>query len=74
MTDLLALLCVVYSCVFVTFPYGVPGQVWYLIVSIPDLCLLPFFDVDGIISYIGTYQSLFGSSPLAVAAVSTLPT
>ena len=24
---------------FVTFPYGVLGQVWYLIVSIPDLCL-----------------------------------
>ena len=23
---------------FVTFPYGVLGQVWYLIVSIPDLC------------------------------------
>ena len=30
------------SCVFVTFPYGVPGQVWYLIVSILDLCLLYF--------------------------------
>ena len=22
--------------VFVTFPYGVLGQVWYLVVSIPD--------------------------------------
>ena len=32
--DLLALLCVMFSCVFVTFPYGVLGQVWYLIVSI----------------------------------------
>ena len=41
--DLLALLCVMFSCVFVTFPYGVLGQVWYLIVSIPDICLLPFF-------------------------------
>ena len=30
--DLLALLCVVFSCLFVTFPYGVPGQLWYLIV------------------------------------------
>ena len=58
-TDLLALLHVVFSCVFasspakvtiaqplvgqdgvfVTFPYGVPGKVWYLIVSIPNLCL-----------------------------------
>ena len=28
---------------FVTFPYGILGQVWYLIVSIPDLCLLPYF-------------------------------
>ena len=33
------LLFVVFSCVFVTVPYGVPGQVWYLIVLIPDFCL-----------------------------------
>ena len=37
--DLLALLC----CVFVTFPYGVPGQVWYSVVSFPDLCLPLYF-------------------------------
>ena len=37
--DPLALLCVVFSCIFVTFPIGGPGQVWYLIVPIPDLCL-----------------------------------
>ena len=36
--DLLALLYVLFYCVFVTFPCGVLGQVWYLIVSIPDLC------------------------------------
>ena len=36
-------MCVIFSRVFVTFPYGVPGQVWYLIVSIPDLCLLLYF-------------------------------
>ena len=36
--DLLALLCVIFLC-FVTFPYGVPRQVSYLIVSIPYLCL-----------------------------------
>ena len=35
--DLLSLVCVVFSCVFVTFPYGVLDQVWYLIVLIPDL-------------------------------------
>ena len=28
---------VTFNCVFVTFPYGILGQVWYLIVSIPDL-------------------------------------
>ena len=42
--DLLALLYVMFSCVFVTFPYGVLGQVCYLIVSIPDFCHLPFFE------------------------------
>ena len=41
--DLLALLCVMFSCDFVTFPYGVLDQVWYVIVSIPGLCLLPYF-------------------------------
>ena len=25
------------------FPIGVLGQVWYLIVSIPDLCTLTYF-------------------------------
>ena len=34
---LLALLYVMFYCVFVTFPCGVLGQVRYLIVSIPDL-------------------------------------
>ena len=28
------------SCVFVTFLFDVLGQVWYLIVLIPDLCLI----------------------------------
>ena len=28
---------VVLKCVVVTFPFGNLGQVWYLIVSIPDL-------------------------------------
>ena len=43
-THLLALLYVMFSSVFfVAFSYGVLGQVWYLIVSIPDLCLLPYF-------------------------------
>ena len=29
-------------CIFVTFPCGFLGQVWYLIVSFPDLCHLSF--------------------------------
>ena len=36
---------VVSNCEFVTFPIGILGQVWYLIVSIPDLCTLTYFDV-----------------------------
>ena len=39
--DLLALVCDVY-CDFVTFPFGILGQVWYLIVSIPDPCCLSY--------------------------------
>ena len=32
-----SLVCCDFLC-FVTFPYDVPSQVWYLIVLIPDLC------------------------------------
>ena len=31
------------NCIFVTFPCGILGQVWYLIVSFPDLCRLSYF-------------------------------
>ena len=34
--------CVVLNCMVVTFPFGILGQVWYLIVSIPDLCPLSY--------------------------------
>ena len=37
-----SLVCTVFLR-FVTFPCGVLGQVWYFIVSIPDLCLLSYF-------------------------------
>ena len=30
-------------CIFVTSPLGILGQVWYLIVSFSDLCLLSYF-------------------------------
>ena len=35
--DLLTLLCGVFSCIFVTLPYGVQGQVWYLIELTPNI-------------------------------------
>ena len=35
-----------FDCVFVTFPCGILGQVWCLIVSIPDLCHLSCFDTE----------------------------
>ena len=37
------LLFVMFNCVFVAFPCGILGQEWHLIVSIPDLCCLPYF-------------------------------
>ena len=43
--DLLALVGDVY-CIFVTFPFGILGQMWYLIVSFPDLCRLSFFYIE----------------------------
>ena len=46
-------LYVKFSCVFVTFLCGVLGQVRYLIVYIPDLCLLPFYENAKIINGIG---------------------
>ena len=42
----------VLNCVFVTFPCCILCQVWYLILSIPDLCSLPYFDnTEGFQSY-----------------------
>ena len=38
------LLFVVLNCVVVTFPFGILGQVWYLIVSTPDLCPISDFN------------------------------
>ena len=45
MSGLLVLVCDVFLC-FVTFPCGILGRVWYLIVAIPDLCLLTYFNVN----------------------------
>ena len=43
---------VVLNCVIVTFPFGIMGQVWYLIVSIPDLCPLSYFHTVPIVLHI----------------------
>ena len=40
------LLLVMLNCVFVTFPCGILGQVWYWIVSIPDLCRLSYLHLE----------------------------
>ena len=42
--DLLALVCGVQLCVC-HFPIGILGYVWYLIVSISDLCTLIYFQI-----------------------------
>ena len=62
--DLLALICDVLLC-SCDFPIGILGQVWCLIVSIPDLCPLSYFVPDaGLCSnclfvYDGSYSFLF---------------
>ena len=38
------LLFVMFNCDFVTFPCGILGQMWYLIISVPDVCGLYYFD------------------------------
>ena len=43
--DLLALVGDFY-CIFITFPFGILGQVWHLIVSFPDLCLLSYLEAE----------------------------
>ena len=40
-------LFVIFNCVFVSFQCGILGQVWYLIVWIPDLCHLSYFYIYG---------------------------
>ena len=54
--DHLTLLCLVFPCVFVIFLYGVSDQVWYLILSIPDFCLL-FFNSSVSIAFVRALDS-----------------
>ena len=43
LADLLTFLYVMFSRAFVTLPYDVLGQVWYLVELIPDICLISYF-------------------------------
>ena len=43
--NLLGLLYVMFSCIFVTFPCGVQGQVWHLIEFILDFCFFPYSEI-----------------------------
>ena len=47
------------NCVFVTLSCGIQGQVWYLIVSIPDLCHLSYFVLA---IYVGLEQDTLSSA------------
>ena len=49
--DLLALVCGVKLC-DCYFPIGILGQVWYLIVLIPDMCPLSYFHTVRIVLHI----------------------
>ena len=56
---------VMFNCVFVTFPCGILGQVWYLIVLIPDLCCLSYFYIGcNSYFYIGCKGNLSVLEPL----------
>ena len=55
------------NCVFVTFPCGILGQVWYLIVLIPDLCPFLLFLVDHTFYIICSFYRL--SLPCTTAIV-----
>ena len=46
----------VVSTVSCHFPIGILGQVWYLIVSIPDLCTLTYFVAE---EFLTQYPCLF---------------
>ena len=55
----LLLLCVVLSCVFVTYLYGVPGQEKDLIVSIPDLYLPLYLELTNMLGHVFLNKKIF---------------
>ena len=46
LTSLPLLVMFIVYCDYVTFPFGILGQAWYLIVSIPDPCCLSYFKLN----------------------------
>ena len=40
------LLLVMFIVFFAIFPCGILGQVWYLIISFPELCRLSYFKIN----------------------------
>ena len=58
------LLFVMFNCAFVIFQCGILGQVWYFIVSIPDLCHL---------SYLSQWWNVYGSIGLQEKMDRSLP-
>ena len=52
------LLFVLFNCVFVNFPCDIMGQVWYLIISILDLCRPSYFHYNfGLLDWYNTYKN-----------------
>ena len=46
------LLLVMFIVFFVTHPCGILGQVWYLIVSFPDLCHISYFKLLDFLTFL----------------------
>ena len=56
-----SLVCYVFLC-FVTYPFGALGEVWYLIVLLPNRCILPYLtlsDLFTLLSIIILYSFVY---------------
>ena len=74
--------CLLWVC---HFPIGILGQVWYLIVSIPDLCILTYFycmviyhsqtrrHVINIVLHVISLSSVFTNVPISIIFRFDLP-
>ena len=56
--------CLLWVC---HFPIGILGQVWYLIVSIPDLCTLTYFYlIKTVTEYVYTHVCVCSTAPVTL--------